>query len=334
MNDAALPSVRLTDEEAALEATFVPAAGMLCSSLRHRGQELLAQNDGVEAYAHRGKTMGIPLLYPWANRLADFSYEVAERAVEVPHDPSRIAVDQNGLPIHGVIGGRMEWELRRKPEPGRQSLAASLTWSESAPELFEVFPFSHELRYDALLDRGRLEVEISIHACGADSVPLAFGFHPYFSLPGVPRERWLIELPAMRHLALDANQIPVGPERALAAERFELASREFDDGFDSVAEPARFSVAAGRRIEIEFLEGFPCAQVFAPLARRASGSLPPGERQFICFEPMTAPANALRSGMGLRVLDAGERYRARFSVQVADFGAGRGRAAHEICDSP
>jgi galactose mutarotase-like enzyme len=261
--------------------------------------------------------MGIPLLYPWANRLADFSYSAAGRTVEVPHDTSRIAVDQNGLPIHGVIGGRMKWELTREPGPGRQSLTASLSWSESAPELFEVFPFSHELHYEARLGGGRLEVEIGVTACGADSVPLAFGFHPYFSLPDVPRERWLIELPAMRHLTLDTHQIPVGPERTLAAERFELADREFDDGFDSVAEPARFSVAAGRRIEVEFLEGFPCAQVFAP-----------NGRQFICFEPMTAPANALRSGMGLRVLGAGERYRVGFSVRVAD------SAASEVGNSP
>jgi galactose mutarotase-like enzyme len=311
MNDALRATARLADEEAGLEATFVPGAGMLCSSLRHRGEELLSQNDGVEAYGQKGKTMGIPLLYPWANRLADFSYMAAGRTVEVPHDPDRIAVDPNGLPIHGAIGGRMKWELTSTTDPGARSLSASLSWSESTPELFEVFPFSHELCYDARLGSGRLEVEIGVHACGADSVPLAFGFHPYFTLPGIPRQRWLIELPAMRHLALDANQIPVGPEQALAAERFELADGEFDDGYDSVADPARFSVAAGRRIEAEFLEGFPCAQVFAP-----------HDRQFICFEPMTAPANALRSGMGLRVLEAGERYRARFSVRVADLPGG------------
>jgi galactose mutarotase-like enzyme len=317
VNDTRLSTARLADEESALEATFVPGAGMLCSSLRHQGEELLAQNDGIEAYARTGKTMGIPLLYPWANRLADFSYSVAGRTVAIPHDPARIALDDNGLPIHGVIGGRLQWELRREPDGGEQSLAASLAWSDAAAELFEVFPFRHDLGYEARLGNGGLEVVISVHASGADPVPLAFGFHPYLSPLGARRERWLIELPAMRHLALDRDQIPLGPEGAAAAQRFELADREFDDGFDSVAEPARFSVAAGRRIELEFQEGFPCAQVFAPRGR-----------QFICFEPMTAPANALRSGMGLRVLEAGERYRAGFSVHVAD------SPASEVRNSP
>jgi len=207
-----------------------------------------------------------------------------------------------------VIGGWVVWELTRAPDPDASSLAASLSWSDSRPELFELFPFRHDLSYGARLRDGRLEIELTVHACGANAVPLSFGFHPYLSPPGAARERWLVDLPAMCALALDAKQIPTGPAQELAAEQFELDGREFDDGFDAVAAPARFSVAgAGRLIELTFLQGYPCAQVFAP----AGG-------QFICFEPMTAPTNALRSGEGLRLLAPGERFAASFSVAVSD----------------
>jgi len=306
MTDTQLTTVQLSDEESGLEATFVPGAGMLCCSLRYKGEELLAQNDGVDAYARRGKTMGMPLLYPWANRLAAFDYSVASKAVQVPHDPTRLALDDNGLPIHGVIGGRLGWELMDTPSPVTQSLEARLRWSEEEPELFEVFPFEHDLLYEARFTDGRLEVEVTVHASGEDVVPVAFGFHPYL-VPGGPREDWQIELPPMRHLALDPNQIPIGPdEHPVAPQHFELGEREFDDGFDSVTEPARFAVTAGeRRIELELTDGYPCAQVYAPLSGH-----------FICFEPMTAPANALRSGDGLRILAPGERYRAGFALGV------------------
>jgi aldose 1-epimerase len=308
VNDSPFAAVRLRDPEAPIEATFVPDSGMICSSLRHRGEELLAQNAGIAAYAEHGATMGIPLLYPWANRLAGFQYTVGGRTVDVPHDPSRVALDDNGLPIHGVIGGRLAWELVGEPGPDEQSLKARLSWSDAQPELFEVFPFRHELEYEARLSGGRLEIGVTVHASGEDVVPVAFGFHPYISLPGTPRERWLVELPAMRHLRLDEKQIPIGPDEELAAERFELSARHYDDGFDAVVEPARFSVAAAAgRVELDFLEGYPCAQVFAPEAG-----------QFICFEPMTAPANALRSGVGLRLLEPGERYTAAFSVGVRE----------------
>src|SRR5262245_66308250 len=111
---------------------------MVCSSLRHHGAELLAQNDGVGAYARHGSTMGIPLLYPWANRLAGFDYAVAGRKVQLPSDPGRIALDEHGLPIHGVIGGRLVWEIARASGPPAQSLTARLSWSETRPELVEV----------------------------------------------------------------------------------------------------------------------------------------------------------------------------------------------------
>jgi aldose 1-epimerase len=308
MSGVELPGVRLCDEGASLQAEFLPGAGMLCCSLRHRGQELLAQNAGVSAYAERGKTMGIPLLYPWANRLAGFDYTIAGRTVAVPHDSTRVSIESHGLPIHGVIGGRLAWELTRAPAPGAQELAARLSWSESRPELFEVFPFRHELHFKARLAGGRLELEVRVQACGADHVPVAFGFHPYLAPPGAPRERWLVELPAMRQLELDDRQIPIGPGRALPGQTFVLAAQGFDDGFDSVPRPASFAVtAADRRIALELLEGYPCAQVFAP-----------PERPFICFEPMTAPANALRSGAGLRVLAPGESHRATFAVSIED----------------
>jgi aldose 1-epimerase len=303
---APLETAVLHDEETSITATFVPGAGMICCSLRHGGDELLAQNLGVEAYARSGKTMGIPLLYPWANRLADFSYEVAGGVVEVSRDTALVAVEDHGLPIHGVIGGRMQWTA--SVEPGGTRMTAQLRWDRGDRERFAVFPFEHELDYHAQLAGGALTIELVVRASGADPVPLAFGLHPYLTLGGAPRERWLVELPAMRHLALDASQIPTGAGEERGAERFELGERRFDDGYDRVADGALFAVSDGRRrIELELLEGYPCAQVFAP-----------AEGTFICFEPMTAPANALRSNDGLRVLGPGGSARAAFAVRVGD----------------
>jgi len=38
---------------------------------------------------------------------------------------------------------------------------------------------------------------------------------------------------------------------------------------------------------------------------------------YLAFEPMTAPANALVSGRGLRLLAPGEQHRATFRIGVA-----------------
>src|SRR6202008_581149 len=117
--------------------------------------------------------------------------------------------------------------------------------------------FVHDVRYTARLADSRLTIEIEIRACGADAVPVAFGFHPYLAPPGGERERWMVALPPMRGLAVDERQIPVGPGQAYTARRFELGQQEFDDGFDSLQPGARFSVVGGgRRIEVALSEGY------------------------------------------------------------------------------
>ena len=63
------PSVTLAAGD--LEATFLPGLGLLGTSLRHRGQELLALPGGVAGYRDRHVT-GLPLLAPWANRLPEW----------------------------------------------------------------------------------------------------------------------------------------------------------------------------------------------------------------------------------------------------------------------
>jgi aldose 1-epimerase len=126
-------------------------------------------------------------------------------------------------------------------------------------------------------------------------------------LPGVPRTDWRVTLPPRRHLVLDERGIPTGTGARRPAIRFELADRGFDDGYDGLAARSTFCVAGGdRAVAVELESGYPAAQVFSP----------PGAR-FICFEPMTAPTNALRSGSGLRFVQPGAAFSATFSIAVA-----------------
>jgi len=102
--------------------------------------------------------------------------------------------------------------------------------------------------------------------------------------------------------------IPTGRSEAVDCPRFELGESSWDHAFGELARPSRFAVsAAGRRVEFEFLEGYPYAQVFSP-----SGE------NFICFEPMAAQTNALVSGSDLPVVVPAEEFRATFRISVAE----------------
>ncbi|HEY2181067.1 MAG TPA: aldose 1-epimerase [Solirubrobacteraceae bacterium] len=304
-------TVTIGGRDGELQATFAPGAGMVCCSLRHRGDELLAQRDGVRAYAERGKTMGIPLLYPWANRLAGFGYPTAHGEVRLSPDDPLLMHDEHGLPIHGVLPGALPWELE-EGDSGGERLRARLRWR--SPELLAIFPYEHELELSVSVAGVTLLVETRVRASGREGVPVSFGFHPYLSLGDCDRRGWEIELPVSRRLALDERMIPTGASEPFDDRRFVLGDGAWDDAFAGVTEPPVFRVGAdadgarkapARAIELELRGGFPYAQLYAPA----------GE-SFVCFEPMTAPTNALRSGHSLPHAGAGELFSAAFAIVV------------------
>src|SRR5215475_14249474 len=235
-----------------LKAVFLPGHGMLGSSLRHKGVEMLRRIEDLDGVASKGSTAGIPLLHPWANRLAEARYHAGGRYVNLDHASPILHLDEHGLPMHGVPWPLLVW----KPTEARQDfLAARLEWTRD--DLLAVFPFRHSLEMSATLSADSLTIE-TILVAGSDSdVPVSFGFHPYFGLPNFPRAQWRLKLPAMRRLTLDSGGIPTGAEAPFDGLDAELGKIAFDDGFALMAEQASFSVAgAGRRITVDFLEGY------------------------------------------------------------------------------
>ena len=282
-----------------LEAVFLPSRGMLGVSLRHRGAEILRRLENLEAAAAKGSTAGIPLLYPWANRLEAPRYRAAGKNVVLDPSSPLLHVDEHGLPIHGVRWALLAWDVIGA-KPNR--LTARLDWT--CPDWLAVFPFRHRVEITATLDQDGLTIETTIIA--DDPVPVSFGFHPYFGIPGLSRAEWRVQLPAMQKLLLDECGIPTGREELFGSLDASLGELSLDAGFAMPDERSSFSLSgAGRRITVEFLAGYQHAQVFAPK-----------EKEFVAIEPMTAPTSALTSGRGLQFVEPGEEFRATFRIRV------------------
>ena len=264
---------------------------MVCASWILDGEELLGQRGGLEKYRRTGSTFGIPLLHPWANRL--------DRKVDSP----LVRLDPNGLPIHGVLAASPHWEVS---EHSDERVAARLDFG-AHPEYLEVFPYPHVIEVDVAIEPRAQTVATRVHATGEVAVPIAFGWHPYLRIPGVPRGEWDLTLPLREHLVLDERSVPTGEvETVEYPDPLRLDDRAFDDAYAGVADGTTFAVSGGgRRIEVEFVSGYPYAQVFAPAAE-----------EVVCFEPMTAPTNALESGQGLRSVPPGESFEAVFTIRA------------------
>ncbi len=286
-------------------ATVVPDLGMLCWSLQHDGVELLGQPHGLEEFARHWATTGIPLLHPWANRLAGDRLVGADRPTIDPASPL-VPIDANGLPIHGLNLADAGWVVSTRSDGGSAGVKGHLSFQ--ARELLAAFPFPHELTISATVTGRRLSVTTEVAATSDRSVPVSFGWHPYFRLAGVPRRQWQVSLPVRRRARLDGRMIPTG--RDMPVEPFDgtLGSRAFDDLFTELEpDPVFVLEGGGRRIEVAMGDGYSMAQVYAPI-----------ERDVVAFEPMTAPGNALVSGDGLRWVAPGERFTAAFAVTAAE----------------
>ena len=281
----------------ALRATFVPGVGMTGVSLRREWREHLTLPGGVAAL-RAGHTGGLPLLAPWANRLASRRYRAA--GVDVDLRRRRLNTDDHGLPIHGLLVGWPEWEVTAT-SARRDVARLTATTIVDSP----AFPFPHLLEVAVAVHDDRLVIDTMLVPTGDRAVPVAFGWHPYLRLPGTPRSRWSLRLPAREHLALDALGIPTGASAREPAEKDVIGRRTFDDLY-AVGRDRRLSFAAddGSSIELRGDEHYPYAQVWVPA----------GER-FAALEPMTVPTNALVDGTAPLVAP-GDAFTARFTLTV------------------
>src|SRR3974390_1492162 len=94
-----------------LQASFLPGRGMLGGSLRYRGEELLRRLENLDVAAAKGSTAGIPLLYPWANRLSGMRYSAAGREVTLDPSSPLLHFEEHGLAIHGVKWALLAWNV-------------------------------------------------------------------------------------------------------------------------------------------------------------------------------------------------------------------------------
>lgn len=299
--------ITIADPEGTLEATFVPEVGMIGNSLRHEGEELFDQRDGLEPYADHGSTFALPLLHPWANRVSAWEFELAGRQVRL--DPESAIVHRDGATgtaMHGLLGASPDWVL---VDADKHTLTAELDFG-AVPAYVAAFPFPHRVRYTATVAESTLTVRFTVIADSDVAIPLSFGFHPYLTLPGSDRRGWHVEIPVARQALTDERMIPDGRTLAVAPGELDglLGDRTFDTSYDRLYEdvsPAFVVADERRRLTLTLVSGYAVAQVYAPEAS-----------SFICFEPMTAPVDALITGDGLRWVQPGKEFEAIFTIAV------------------
>lgn len=296
---------------AGMSASFIPSIGMIGSSVIHDGEELLGGRGGLEQYLAKGATFGIALLAPWANRLGTLSYAVVYpeggvRRVDIDTNAPNLRFDKAGYPIHGLLTASPDWKVEEAiAEEQYASLRCSLDFGQDRQD-FGAFPFDHLIEVTVSLRGTTLTLATSITPRQSDDVPVCFGWHPYFRIPGVDRSEWDLVLPFEESRPLGTDMLPTGARVPVEPFVGKLGDRVFDDLFGGVTNGTTATITAGgRTIAVRFDKGYDFAVVWAP---EGSG--------FIAIEPMTAPNDPFSGQDLLEIVQLGETYTSTWSMVV------------------
>ena len=312
--------VRLTDAARRMEVSIAPSIGNLAYEFKIDGRNLLWFPYGTAAELKSKPVLcGIPFLCPWANRFDGDAFWANGKRYLLNDGLGNLRRDHNGRPIHGLLAFSPLWKITELKAGASGARLTSRLEFWRHPDLMAQFPFAHAVEITYRLRGGELEVETVLENLASAPMPVAAGYHPYFQLPGVPRDEWKVRLAAREHVELSPALIPTG-ERCPAnhPNPFALCGAQLDDVFTGlVRDPdgrARFRVEGGQAaISVAYGPLYRVAVVFAPAGR-----------DFICFEPMAAVTNAFNLAHEgkypeLQMLQPGGRWRESFWVTPSGF---------------
>jgi aldose 1-epimerase len=230
---------------------------------------------------------GNPFLWPWANRIDQDAYWVNGKRYLLNPDLGNLRRDGNQKPIHGLLMFSPYWQIAAMTASGESAQVTSKLDFRRYPELMAQFPFAHTVEMTYRLQNGVLEVETVIINEGAEALPVAAGYHPYFRLHDTPRDSWKVHVAAREHVVLSELLVPTGERKPVSFKDPQpLAGTKIDDVFTGLIRGgdgrAHFYVAGSKeKISVLYGPKYTVAIVYAP-----------SERDFICFEPMAAVTNA------------------------------------------
>ena len=294
----------VTITAASTSATVDVARGFTLYSWTVDGFDYLHTEPG---FPDHGKVThsGIPILFPWPNRIADarFTWDGADYVLPVTEPAT-------GASLHGYAAFAA-WQVI---DQGPQHVTGEFLLSRDAPD--QVWPADAGLRVTYRVAPTVLHVMAEVFNDDTVDLPFGLGFHPYFRVPG-PFDQWLLQCDATTAWPL-INMVPEGvavpiPESVDFRTPRRLGDQHLDDALTGLpAAPAMTQRAALRsmaaNLSVSSDPAFTDYVLFTPASRDA-----------VAIEPYTCATDAVNLqargiDAGWQVLPAGRT--ARFAWRV------------------
>ena len=246
------------------------------------------------------------VMAPWPNRLRDGRYTFRGQEYQLPlSEPLR----------HNAIHGLTRWARWRAVQVTGDAVTME---HELVPQ--PGYPWPLLLRTTWSVGPDGLTAEHAVTNLGQRPCPFGLGVHPYLRIPGVCVDELRLRVPARSRLLLDGRLLPIGVARVsdsydftsarpIGADLLDLAFGDLDRDEEG-GSAVQLSTVDGRGVTVWADAAFNWWQVFtgdtlSPVRRRRS----------VAIEPMTCPADGLRSGRHLVVLEPGQTWSGRWGIR-------------------
>jgi aldose 1-epimerase len=287
-------------------ARILPEIGFSCDSFQVDGFDYLHRPQDWPATPTHG---GIPVLFPWPNRIAraSFTWEGSSYALPVTEPAT-------GASLHG-FACHAPWRVL-DAQPDR--VTGEFILSRDAPELAAAWPADAALRLTYRVGDRSLTAEATVYSADRRPLPFGLGFHPYLRVPGA-FDQWTLQCDAGLAWPL-SGMVPTGsatpvPPRVDFRRARPIGREHLDDVLTGL--PAATSMT--RRAELASPEAV--VRVWSDPAFRDYVVFTPTTRDSVAIEPYTCTTDAANLAVrgvetGWRVLPGDERAHFEWRLDV------------------
>lgn len=249
--------------------------------------DVIDSQPGFADGAGRVSGNGIPLLFPFPNRIRDGRFSWAGKEYRLPED--KVGYDGSGNAIHGFCIDR-PWRVVAQ---GDDFVIGEFQLSKDAPDRRDLWPADFVLRVHYELAGATLHSKFEIYNPDKVALPWGLGTHAYFKLPlsaETQAASCLCVAPVTKQWEL-IDCLPTGKKTALPsslalADGVYFGERKLDDVFSGVpadiVECLIMDEAAGLQIAQRNPGSYRELVIYTPPNRNA-----------ICFEPYTCVTDAI-----------------------------------------
>jgi aldose 1-epimerase len=311
--------VILKDEAAGSSATLVPSLGFACIGMRIAAGggawAVLAEPPDDDALLIRTSRYGVPIMYPYPNRIRDGHFTFGGREYHLP------IAGRGPHAIHGVTRERA-WTVDAAGVDANGAFCRASVTTGDAPD--DIWPFRSRLTVEYRLRGASLLMRAEAENLGSTPMPFGFGIHPWFDVPfgpGGSRQTMEVRAAASNFWQLDDTLCTSGTVLP-AAQGFDtrewraIGTTFIDDVYTGLALENGWFTAAfrdpanGRQISVRSDSQFREHVIFAPLHVDA-----------VCLEPYTCATDAFNLAArgidaGMIVLEPGQRWRGSMAIEA------------------